>query len=223
MSIEMDFRVLRSGIAAMALTLLITGCGGGGGGSSDSNTAKPGTGGNSKPTISGTPGPTAVQNFNYNFQPSASDADGDALTFSIENKPGWAGFNSSTGRLNGMPSASDLGTFSNIGIGVSDGTDSTSLPNFSIGVFASGTGVATLTWTPPTENTDGSVLTNLAGYKIYYGMQDADFDTVMQIDPGLSTYMIEQLPPATWYFTMTAITDENIESVFSNIATKTTL
>ena len=95
--------------------------------------------------------------------------------------------------------------------------------NFSIGVFASGTGAATLTWTPPTENTDGSALTNLAGYKIYYGMEVGGFDTVVQIDAGLTTFMIEQLPPADWYFTMTAITDEDIESVFSNIATKTTL
>ena len=62
------------------------------------------------------------------FQPSASDADGDALSFSISNKPGWAGFNTGTGRLNGTPT--QTGSHSSIVISVSDGTDTVSLPAF---------------------------------------------------------------------------------------------
>ena len=44
-----------------------------------------------------------------------------------------------------------------------------SLPAFSITVTQVGLGSMSLSWTPPTQNTDGSALTDLAGYKLYYG------------------------------------------------------
>ena len=80
-------------------------------------------GSNRAPTISGAPGTTANAGTAYTFTPSASDADGDALTFSIQNKPSWATFSTSTGRLSGTPAASDAGTTSSIVISVSDGKD----------------------------------------------------------------------------------------------------
>ena len=72
----------------------------------------------------------------YAFQPSASDADDDPLTFSISNKPAWASFNTGSGRLSGTPADSHVGTTSGIVISVSDGTDSVSLPAFSLEVTA---------------------------------------------------------------------------------------
>ena len=72
----------------------------------------------------------------YAFQPSASDADDDPLTFSISNKPAWASFNTGNGRLSGTPADSHVGTTSGIVISVSDGTDSVSLPAFSLEVTA---------------------------------------------------------------------------------------
>ncbi len=57
----------------------------------------------------------------YSFQPVASDADRDTLTFSITGKPAWASFNTTTGRLSGTPGDSDTGTYSNIAIAVTDG------------------------------------------------------------------------------------------------------
>jgi hypothetical protein len=36
-------------------------------------------------------------------------------------------------------------------------------------VTAISNGRATLSWTAPTENTDGTTLANLAGYRIRYG------------------------------------------------------
>ena len=64
----------------------------------------------------------------------------------------------------------DVATFSNIIISVSDGT----ALGFAAGVLArrccrSANGTATVSWTPPTTNTDGSALTNLAGYRVAYG------------------------------------------------------
>ncbi len=43
------------------------------------------------------------------FTPSANDADGDTLTFTISNRPSWATFNGTTGRLSGTPGASHVG------------------------------------------------------------------------------------------------------------------
>src|SRR6476659_4951985 len=53
---------------------------------------------NHAPTLSGTPGTSAKVGFAYSYQPVASDADGDRLTFSIANKPSWATFDANTGR-----------------------------------------------------------------------------------------------------------------------------
>ena len=58
---------------------------------------------NTPPTILGTPATTASVNQAYAFQPTASDVDGDALTFSISGQPNWASFSTLTGLLSGTP------------------------------------------------------------------------------------------------------------------------
>jgi len=89
---------------------------------------------NSSPVISGTPVTAVVSGSPYSFQPTATDADGDTLSFSISGKPAWASFSSTTGRLSGTPATSS--SYSNIVISVSDGQASASLPAFSIQVQA---------------------------------------------------------------------------------------
>jgi len=59
------------------------------------------------------------------FQPQASDPNGRRLTFSVQNKPAWATFSTTTGALTGSPTPA--GTYSNIVIGVTDGTASAAL------------------------------------------------------------------------------------------------
>ena len=90
--------------------------------------------GNTAPSISGTPASQVTVNNSYVFQPLATDADGDALSFSIANKPSWATFNSGTGHLGGTPADEHAGTYGNIVISVSDVTDTVSMPGFSIQV-----------------------------------------------------------------------------------------
>jgi hypothetical protein len=82
------------------------------------------------PQISGSPSTTAVVGTGYAFTPRASDADGDALRFTIGNKPAWASFDPATGRLSGTPKSA--GTFPDITIRVTDGTSYRALPSFSI-------------------------------------------------------------------------------------------
>jgi hypothetical protein len=179
---------------------------------------------NRAPTISGTPPTAVMQGTAYSFQPTASDADGDTLTFAIVNKPSWATFSTSTGRLQGTPSAGDVGTTSGIVISVSDGkAPSVALAAFSVTVQAVATGSATLTWTPPTTNTDGSALTDLAGYKIYWGTTQGTYPNSVSVPNTVTSYVIPNLVPGTYFFVATALNSTQVESTFSAPASKTIL
>jgi hypothetical protein len=81
--------------------------------------------------LSGTPTPTVSTGTSYAFQPSASGTTR-TVYFSIANRPSWATFSSSTGRLSG--STMSAGTFSNISISATDGVTRATLPAFSIQV-----------------------------------------------------------------------------------------
>ena len=91
---------------------------------------------NDAPVISGSPAATIIQDAQYLFAPTASDIDGDTLTFTIINKPVWASFNVANGVLSGTPTSNDVGTSTGIVIRVSDGTASVALPSFDIKVTA---------------------------------------------------------------------------------------
>jgi hypothetical protein len=120
---------------------------------------------NDPPTIGGSPSTFVGANVLYSFTPTAQDIDGDMLTFSIVNLPSWANFDSTTGRLSGTPSESDVGiSTNNIVITASDGVLSASLPPFGITVntLSAAAGFVNLTW-------PSSLETNIAGYVVVYG------------------------------------------------------
>lgn len=201
--------------ATLALATLISGCLTGDPVESTGNLT------NNPPTINGTPGGAVLVGDTYSFTPNANDPDGDSLTFSIQNRPTWAGFNSSTGSISGSPTPGDEGTYANIRITVSDGSASASLPAFSISVTQTAIGTATLTWTAPTTNTDGTSLTDLTAYKIYYGTTPGSYpNSIFISNPGITSYVVENLTPATYQFVATAVNSAGVESVFSNVATK---
>ena len=177
---------------------------------------------NRAPTISGTPAAAVDPGEAYSFQPSAADADGNTLTFTIANRPAWATFNSTTGQLTGTPEAGDVGTYSNITITVSDGTAQASLPGFAIAVIQLATGTATVSWTPPTQNTDGSALTNLAGYRLAYGRSATSLDRSANVNSvGVTTYTLNNLATGEWFFAVYAVNSGGVESDVSNVASKT--
>ena len=92
----------------------------------------------------------------------------------------------------------------------------------SVSVVLNSNGSALLSWMPPTENTDGSQLVNLAGYRIYYGTSPGGYSDTIDIDtPGLSSYLIENLASSAWYFSITAVNVSRIESEFSQEVSKT--
>jgi hypothetical protein len=219
-------------LAVVATAMILSGCGGdeGGGGSTTStgqpSTAPPPTSPpptrNSAPVISGASMTAATVGSAYVFQPAGSDPDGDPLEYQIANKPAWASFDARTGRLSGTPSDGDVGTHANIVISVSDGTLSASLPPFSIAVSAAQAGAATLTWLTPTENTDGTALDDLAGFRIRYGRDPGAMTEVQSIpSPGITSAVVENLTHGTWYFTLSAYNRAGVESEPSNIVQKT--
>jgi hypothetical protein len=115
-----------------------------------------------------------------------------------------------------------VGTYSNITISLSDGRTSVSLPEFPIAVTENATGSVTLDWTAPTENTNGTPLTNLGGYWIYYGTSANALTKTIQIaNPGIVTYVISNLSPGTWYFAVSAYTTADVQSGRSAVASKT--
>ena len=181
-----------------------------------------GGGPNRAPTIFGIPAVSVKAGTAYSFVPRATDLDHDYLSFQASGLPSWAKFDSRTGRVYGVPGFGDLGDHESIRISVSDGKVTTSLPAYKISVVASANGAATLSWLPPTERSDGTPLQDLAGHNIYWSLSpDFEFpNTTTVFNAGITSYLIEQLTPARWYFAVTAFDADGVESKFSNIASK---
>ena len=87
---------------------------------------------------------------------------------------------------------------------------------------ASAPGSATLSWLPPTDNEDGSALTNLAGYRIYGGTSAASLSLVSTIsNAGITSTVVSNLAPATThYFAVSAYSSNGAESLRSTIGSK---
>jgi hypothetical protein len=176
------------------------------------------------PTISGAPPTSDVAGNPYSFQPTASGPTGTTLAFSVQNKPSWANFSIATGLLSGTPSSTQTGTYSNIVLSVSDGVSSSSLAPFSINVTSATptTGSATVNLTPPTQNTDGTTLTDLAGVIIYYGTSPSNLSQTVQVAGTTQTSnTITNLASGTWYFGGVAYTTTGVQSAMSSLVSAT--
>ncbi|MFC4309788.1 fibronectin type III domain-containing protein [Steroidobacter flavus] len=188
---------------------------------------------NRAPTISGKLPDTRV-GADYYFMPKASDPDGDTLTFSISGAPGWMRFRESDGRIVGQADAE--GIYSNIVVSVRDSHgNTTSLPPATITITGSGTsaragaqlspakgtGTATLTWTPPTQNDNGTSLANLAGYRISYGTKPTELTLTIELpNPSASGYIVPNLAPGTYYFSVRSYNSQGKESTPSKVVKK---
>ena len=85
-----------------------------------------------------------------------------------------------------------------------------------------GDGTATVSWEAPTTTTSGTALTDLSGYRIYYGISEADLTKSVELNSvGIQTYVVENLGAGTWYFAVKAVTALGVESPLSEIVSKT--
>jgi hypothetical protein len=178
---------------------------------------------NRAPTISGTPASGATVGVPYAFTPTASDPDGDALSWSITAKPGGASFSISTGQLTWTPTVA--GTWGSIVITVTDSKGaSASLPAFSITVPPQApSGTAALSWVAPTQYTDGSGMpsSELAAFHIYLGSSAATLSRIAELDGGAQNFTVQNLGTGTHYFAVTATTLAGTESALSEVKSKT--
>lgn len=219
-------RIALAAVALVLLTSTLTGCWD----DSKPTAAAPGGTGNGSappalnqaPTITGVAPSTAKVGEPYVFVPQATDPDNDQLTYAIARMPPWMSFSTSTGQLFGIPGQTAIGTHKDIAISVTDGKTTASLPRFSIQVAsASGTGSAKLRWLAPTKTSRGAPLVGLAGFRVYYGKRQPQFDNVLDVQDADATQVtIGGLGPGTWYFAVTAYTETGAESSRSNVVLK---
>jgi hypothetical protein len=174
--------------------------------------------------LAGVPPASVTVGTPYFYEPAVAQGSG-TISFSIQGQPPWASFDPRTGSLAGTPTAGDVGVFGGITITAANSVTSFSVGPFSIAVDpAAGpaTGTATLIWTPPTENTDGSPLTNLAGYRVHYGTSAAALtETIDVADASATTYVVGDLTPGTYYFAVSAYNSLGLEGAWSNVENKT--
>ena len=188
------------------IQLVVNGTSSGGGGGS-----------NQPPSISGNPPNSVNAGSAYDFRPTISDPDGDQTSCSITNKPAWASFSSSSCRLYGTPVERDIGIHGQISITVSDGEASSKLGPFEIEVSQPGNGGVTLTWIIPTQNTDGSPLLDLDGFRIDWARRNSTAKGSIRINnKSVSTYIVENLSPGTYDFTVVALNSKGVSSAPSN-------
>lgn len=214
---------------------LCHGCGGGGEGGSATASAPPAVVApapppaapvtiNAPPTISAAVLENATVGATFDFQPAASDPEGDALQFSAANLPTWASLDPTSGRITGTPGASDVGVYESITITVADAAHQVASSPFSITVIQAleaGTGVASLQWATPPSKVNGSPLDDLAGYRILYGRDSADLDqSVLIADPGTTSYQFSTLPSGIWYFAVVAVNARGLEGPPTTLASK---
>jgi hypothetical protein len=122
------------------------------------------------PVISGSPPTAVVADHSYSFQPNASDPEGARLSFAVDNRPSWASFDASSGRLSGTPTSAQVGYYGNIVVSVTDGASFASLAPFGIDVADASNTAPVISGTPPGRVTAGEP------YSFRPAASDADGD-----------------------------------------------
>ncbi|WP_144395430.1 fibronectin type III domain-containing protein [Pleionea sediminis] len=210
---------------AIASIVLLTGCSGGGDSDSDtSGNEDPNdipTNSNTDPSIIIT-SPETGSTFNdqdqITFSATADDNENGDLSDSIEWVSDLDGVIGQGANITAQLSAGEHV----ITASVTDFDNATTTQSLSIPVSAT-FGNASLSWIAPTENTDGTELTDLAGFVIYYGNSEDNLDQVIEIDDtSINSWVIENLTvDQTYYFSVSAVNSDGIASEQSAVVTKT--
>ncbi|MEE4185438.1 MAG: fibronectin type III domain-containing protein [Gammaproteobacteria bacterium] len=176
---------------------------------------------NTPPVITGTPATNLTAGDEWSFLPTAADADGDSLRFTLTGAPAWISYSNATGFMTGTAEA---GVYANIVLSVSDGQATTQLAPFTLTVAEPqppATGSATLTWRAPEANVDGSALTSISAYRIYYGLNPTNPEQVTTVSGTLTEHTIDGLAAGnTWYFQLAAVDAEGVEGLRTNPISK---
>jgi len=137
---------------------------------------------NRAPSISGNPPSTIAENSTYSFQLSANDPDGDPLSFLAINFPSWLSIDATTGKLSGIPTSADIGSYDGIQVKVSDGNLSSSTSIFSIVV------------TEKTVENNAPTISGLPASQVLVGDNYSFAPLVNDIDGDALTFSIANAP-----------------------------
>lgn len=223
---KLKWRELVRAVLPVVPLAFCPGCGGGSGTASEQPSsvdapAPPAPSGNRAPTVSGEPAEYARVGTDYEFQPVWSDPDGDSLEFTATNLPPWAHLDSTTGKITGKPTTTNLGAYESISISAADASHTVSTRAFTITVIGLASGVASLEWPTPVSKVDGSMLDDLAGFRILYGRDADDLDhSVWIASPTAHSYEFATLDDGTWYFAIVAVNASGLEGPATTPARK---
>jgi hypothetical protein len=119
------------------------------------------------------------------------------------------------------PSSTASDTAASSSTGSTSGSTSGSGSGSGTGTSAP-TGSATVSWTAPTDNTNGTALTDLAGFHIHYGTSSGSLTQEADVSsPSAVSDTINGLAAGTWYFAVSAYTTDGVESGLSAVGSKT--
>jgi hypothetical protein len=174
-------------------------------------------------TISGTPPATATVGEEYSFTPVVENANERELQFAYLGLPSWSGNYRGSGSIIGTPTAP--GIYPDIQIQAWDGQHFAVTAPFTITVLGAGATAVpsgavgtTVSWSKPTQNVDGTPLTDLSGYIVRYGTgPGALTGQILVSSPSSTSVEIDNLLPGNWYFKVAAVTSANMESQFSAV------
>jgi hypothetical protein len=143
-----------------------------------------------------------------------------AMLISVVLLAGCGGSTQSAGSASDASSDAAVTPPPSAGTGSTTGTGSTPIASTPVASSGSGSSGATtsptnvtLSWSAPTENTNGSALTNLAGYIIYYGTSASAMTQTIDINTvGMLNYVVDNLSAGSWYFQIVAVNSAGEQS-----------
>lgn len=79
-----------------------------------------------------------------------------------------------------------------------------------------------MSWSVPLLNTDGTSLTGVTGYRLYYGQSPANLSqSILVSGAGVTSRVVNGLAAGTYYFAVATLNSAGLESDPSNAASKT--
>lgn len=189
------------------------GGGGGGGGSTSGNTNAPTPSRDSGTSVS----------VSLSADPIAVAPHGvSRLTWSVVNAEsctasgGWGGVKSSSG----YESTTPLAQTTEFTLTCVDADGNQGSKTAKVDVIFSPDRAASLSWSAPTKNTDGSTLTDLQGFNVYAGTSASTLQRVASTAANVTTHTVADLSSGTHYFAVSAVNSAATEGPRSNVVSK---
>lgn len=152
------------------------------------------------------------------FRPRLLSPGTGRLEFFAWNLPDWLTLSPKGGVIYGYPRNADAGRYNDIYLGVSDGARFDFVGPLTVVVYSTNEPVTWLRWRAPTRNTDGSPLTDLAGFRVHqFVASPFSYRVTELMNPAATEILVGRLPDETVYFFVTALNSAGIESEYSNV------